>query len=230
MTAKEFYHSAKWTKLVEVLKQERTNADGVLLCEHCGQPIVRKYDCIGHHKTELNAANIEDANVSLNPDNIELIHFKCHNEIHQRFSHSFQQKVYLVYGSPCSGKTTWVNEVANDDDLIFDVDRIWDAISNGGRYNKTRGKSERSGRLTANVFGIRDCILEQIKMRKGRWRQAFLIGGYPLRTDRDRLCEMLNAEPIYCEATLDECLLRARAERPDEWQDFIRNWFETYTE
>lgn len=221
MTAKEFYHSAKWKKLIEVLKQERVNADGVLICEHCGQPIVRKYDCIGHHKVELNAANIEDANVSLNPDNIELIHFKCHNAIHQRFSSTFQQKVYLVYGSPCSGKTTWVNDVANDDDLILDVDRIWDAISNGGQDKKSK-------RLTSNVFGIRDCIIEQVKMRKGRWRNAWVLGGFPLKTDRDRLCELLDAEPVFIEASIDECLLRAKSSRPDEWQNYVRDWFENY--
>lgn len=220
MTPKELYHSAKWKKLLDVLRNERA-VDGVLYCEHCGLPIVRKYDCIGHHKIELTEENAADANVSLNPDNIELIHFKCHNEKHERFSG--QQKVFLVYGSPCSGKSTFVYENANDDDLILDIDNIWDAISKGGRGKK-------NGRLKANVFDIRDCIIDQIKIRKGKWRNAYIVGGYPLRTDRDRLCELLNAEPIFIEATKDECLLRARAERPKEWIDFVENWFRDFTE
>lgn len=227
MTPKEFYHTQKWIKLIALLKQERTK-DGQLICEHCGLPIVRSYDCIGHHKIELTEDNVEDFNISLNPDNIELIHFKCHNLIHERFEGN-KQKVFLVYGSPCSGKTTFVNDNAYDDDLILDVDRIWSALSNGGLHNKDRGKAERAGRLKQNVFGVRDCILEMIQHRQGKWRNAYIIGGYPLRTDRDRLCELLDAEPVFIEASIDECLLRAKAERPDEWQDYIRDWFEVFT-
>ena len=229
MTPKEFYHSSKWKKLIEVLKVERADENGVIICEHCGQPIVRKYDCIGHHKIHLNESNIDDANVSLNPDNIALIHFKCHNEIHDRWQggragyHIEPPKVYLVYGSPCSGKTTWVEDVAKEDDLILDVDKIWDAICIGGHTQKPK-------RLTSNVFGIRDVMIEMIKIRKGKWRNAYIIGGYPLRSDRERMCTLLDAEPVYIEASKEECLLRARSSRPDGWEKYIEDWFATFTE
>lgn len=225
----KFYKSKAWQKLVDGLKVERANADGFVICEHCGKPILRKYDCIGHHKVELTEENVTDAEISLNPDNIALIHFKCHNEIHDRFQ-SYTRKVYLVYGSPCSGKTSYVDEVANGDDLILDVDRLWDALCNGGRYKKTVGKSKRPGRVKQNVFAVRDCLLDQIRTRAGMWRNAWVIGGYPLKTDRDRLCDMLGAEPIYCEATLEECLERCERERPEEWKGYIREWFEVHTE
>ena len=138
--------------------------------------------------------------------------------------------IYLVYGSPCPGKTLWVDEVANGDDLILDVDRIWDAVCNDGRYRKVNGKSGRPHRLKANVFGIRDTLIEQIRIRKGMWRNAYIIGGYPLRTDRDRVCDMLNATPVYISATIDECMERADRERPKEWKEYIRNWFDDYVE
>ena len=229
MTLQSFYKSRQWEKLIAQLKLERVNEDGQVICEICGKPITRKYDCIAHHVTELTEDNVNDYSISLNPENIKLIHFSCHNKIHERFE-GFCQKVYLVYGSPCSGKTSWVDEVANGDDLILDVDRIWDAVCNDGRYNKTSGKSNRPHRLRANVFGIRDCIIEQIKTRTGRWRAAYIIGGYPLRTDRDRLCDLLGAEPIYIEATLEECLSRAETERPESWKQYIKDWFAAHTE
>ena len=213
----ELYRSKEWEQLKHRLMLERTK--DVLLCEHCGKPIVKAYDCIGHHKIELTDENVNDYSISLNPENIELIHFHCHNEIHQRFE-GFRQEVYLVYGSPCSGKTTWVRENANDDDLILDIDSIWECICKSDRYHKPN-------RLKKNVFGIRDCIIDQIRTRSGMWRNAFIIGGYPLRSDRDRLCELLRAKPVFINASKDECLSRAMT---DSWKEFIEDWFDSYTE
>ena len=223
-----FYRSKKWRRFIEALKVERADEDGNIICAHCGQAIVRKYDCIGHHIKELTEDNVDDALVSLNPENVELIHFRCHNELHDRWQGTGQH-VYLVYGSPCSGKSSWVNEVAHGDDLILDVDRIWDAICNDGRYRKVAGKSKRPSRVKANVFGIRDCMIEMIKLRKGMWRNAYIIGGYPLKSDRDRLCDLLNADEVYIEATKEECLKRAETERPEDWKEYIERWFEDFT-
>ena len=224
-TLDNFYKSREWETFRAVLMNERTNADGLLICEKCGKPITRRYDCIAHHKVALTEDNVNDALVAFNPDNITLIHFKCHNAEHDRFQ-GWAQHVYLVYGSPCSGKSSWVKSVARDDDLILDIDKIWDAICIGGWEKKTgRGK-----RLLPNVFGIRDCIIDQIRTRTGTWRSAYIIGGYPLRTDRDRLCDLLKAEPIYIEATIAECLERAKTERPEGWERYILDWFENFVE
>lgn len=217
-TLENFYKSKQWWSLLEQLKLERLNENGELICEYCGGVINKKYDCIGHHEIELTEDNVNDVAVSLNPANIKLIHFKCHNKIHQRFD-GFCQKVYLIYGSPCSGKSTWVENVAEPDDLILDVDKLWEAICLSDRYNKP-------GRLKANVFGIRDCIINQIRMRTGMWRNAYIIGGYPLRSDRDRLCDLLRATPIFIEESKDVCMSRALT---DKWQRYVADWFDTFT-
>lgn len=219
MELKSFYKSKQWEKLIEQLKIERINDEGLLLCEHCGKPIVKKYDCIGHHKIELTDDNVNDYEVSLNPNNIMLIHFRCHNIIHQRYE-GFKQKVYLVYGSPCSGKTTFVDSVATADDLIIDIDRIWECLSINDRYHKPN-------RLKSNVFGVRDCLIEQVKTRNGMWKNCYIVGTYPLRTDRKRLCELLNAEPIFIDETKAVCISRAMN---DEWKKYIDDWFEDYVE
>ena len=217
-TLDNFYKSKQWEELRTRLMLERVNEHGELTCEHCGKPITKAYDCIGHHKNELTEENVNDFNISLNSDNVQLIHFRCHNLIHQRFE-GFYQSVYLVYGAPCSGKTTWVKEVANDDDLILDIDSIWESICKSDKYHKPN-------RLKKNVFGIRDFILDQIRTRTGMWRNAFVIGGYPLRSDRDRLCDMLRAKPIYIESTKEECLSRTKS---DNWKDYVEDWFDSFT-
>ena len=81
----EFYKSKQWEKFMATLKQERINGEGFIICAHCGEPIIKKYDCIGHHIEELTLENVNDYNVSLNPDNVELIHFRCHNKKQRRF-------------------------------------------------------------------------------------------------------------------------------------------------
>ena len=218
-TLDTFYKSDEWRNLRELLMLERVNEHGQIICEHCGEPILKPYDCIGHHVIELTDDNVNDYNISLNKQNIKLIHFKCHNLIHERFE-GFKQNVYLVFGSPCSGKTTYVKEVANKDDLIIDLDSIWECICTSDRYHKPN-------RLKANAFGVRDCLIDQVRTRKGKWRNCYLIGTYALKSDRERICDLLGAKTIYIESTLKECLDRAENE---EWKDYIYEWFENFTE
>lgn len=218
-TLNTFYKSKEWTNLLEVIKLERTNYDGNIICEYCKQPIVKKYDCIGHHAIELNEGNVNNYEVSLNKDNIVLLHHKCHNKVHQRFE-GFKQKVYIVYGSPCSGKSTWVNDVAYDDDLIIDMDSIWECICKSDRYHKPN-------RLKSNAFGVRDTLIDMVKTRRGMWRNAYIIGGYPLASDRERLAGLLGAELIFIDETREECLSRAKN---GDWVNYINEWFDLFTE
>ena len=212
-----FYRSKEWSNLRSRLMHERTNEDGFLICARCGKPIFRAYDCIAHHKTELTEENVNDYSISLNPDNIELIHFRCHNLIHERFE-GYRQKVFLVYGPPCAGKTTWVMEQAREDDLIVDIDRIWEALCKSDRQHKPN-------RLKQNVFGIHQALIEQVKIRKGNWRTAYVIGGYPLQSERERMAELLGAELVFIDTDEATCMSRA----PDEnWQTYIHDWFTDY--
>ena len=220
-TLKSFYRSKEWEGLRSVLMNERITDNGDLICEICGQPITRRYDCIAHHKVELTDENVNDFSISLNPENVELIHFRCHNRIHGRFE-GFQQKVFLVYGPPLAGKHDWVESVAEDDDLILDIDHIWEAICKSDRYHKPT-------RLKRNVFGIRDCIIDQIRTRTGMWRNAYVIGTYPLRTDRDRMCDLLRAEPVFIDVSLQE-IKKNNCVSYKVMENLIEDWFENYTE
>lgn len=219
----KFYRSDRWVKFLANLKDERADESGVITCAICGQPIVKKYDCIGHHKTELTEENVDDVNIALNPDNIDLIHFKCHNKVHNRFVGGYMarkpQQVFIVYGSPCSGKRTWVAEQAEDNDIIVDIDRLWQAIS----------CSEKPSRLKTNVFQLRDVLIDQIKVRQGRWLHAYIIGGYPLSGERERLADLVNADDvIHIDTPKDICIERA-TKMSEEMVGYVNDWWERYT-
>ena len=210
--------------MLALIKNERVNDKGDVICAYCNKPITRQYDIIGHHVTELTEENVNDYSISLNPDNIQLVHHRCHNYLHDKLGHS-QRKIYLIYGSPLSGKTTWVRDNMSDGDLILDIDNIWQAVSGCDRYIKPK-------RLNAVVFKVRDTMLEAIQYRLGKWRNAYIVGGYPLISERERLCKQLGAESILIEATKAECLQRLESiedgRDKDEWRGYIERWFAEY--
>ncbi len=220
-TLNNFYQSKEWRALLATLKMERVNEQGEIICAHCGEPITRKYDCIGHHVTALNERNVNDAAVALNADNVVLVHHVCHNRIHNKLGHIARQ-VYLVWGSPMSGKRTYVDEVAVWGDLIVDVDSIWQCVSGRERY-------EKPARLKPVVFGIRDTLLDMVRHRCGSWCNAYVVGGYPLVNERERLMRSLGAREVYVESSQAECLARLKNCRDGrdvgEWRKYIDDWW-----
>ena len=74
-TLGNFYRSKEWCSFRELLINERIDKNGEVICARCGKPIYKRYDIIGHHVTELTEDNVNDASISLNPDNVVLIHF-----------------------------------------------------------------------------------------------------------------------------------------------------------
>lgn len=230
----DFYRTDEWERLISVLALERADAQGDIICEHCGKPIVAKYDRIGHHKKHLTLSNVNDANVSLNPDNIAFVHHRCHNEIHERFGFGKPQaprlkKVYLVHGSPCSGKTTYVGSVAGPGDMVLDMDAIWMCISahGGNACGVEDMHAARDDRLRANAFRVRDCILDMVKTRFGSWNNAYIIGGYPRSAERERIANLYGAEMIHIDTPEEICLQRA-SQRPKEWAGYVRDYWANY--
>lgn len=224
MSLYNFYRSKEWENLLKVLKLERVDAQGNIICAHCGRPITRAYDCIGHHVIELTEENYTDANISLNPDNIQLVHHKCHNIIHNKLGYA-QRQVFIVYGSPLSGKSSYVAEAMSEGDLIIDLDSIWQCVSGCDRYVKPN-------RLKSVVFAVRDNLLESVKYRRGKWLNAYVIGGYPFKAERDRLVDTLGAREIYIDTSHDECLARLYAcedRDRDEWEKYINDWWLQYS-
>lgn len=226
-TAHDLYNSTPFRKLRQNLMFERADSDGILRCEYCHKPIIHDYQCIAHHVKEVTSANLSNPEITLNPSNLQLVHLHCHNIIHNRFSYSIQ-KVYLIHGSPYSGKLTFVNESKMPGDLVCDMNLIWQMVTGGELNNKPNF-------LTSVVFNIRDFMYEQIKMRAGKWFAAYVTTTEPRQGSRERICRALGAEPIHIPCTREIALNRLKndCKREDfeaEWEEYINNYFERYEE
>ena len=223
MTGNGFYQSKEWRHLLRVVKQERMNENGDIICECCGKPITNAYDCIGHHTIELDESNVNDASISLNPDLIQLVHHACHNRIHNKFR--LERQVFLVYGSPLSGKSTWVRKNMNSGDLVIDIDSIWQCVSGLSRYEKPE-------RLKQCVFSVRDKMLECVKYRIGKWNNAYIMGGYPFSGERERMIRTYGAREIFIDTSKEECLERLKkcqdGRNEKEWEEYIEQWWKRY--
>ena len=221
-TLENFYRSREWERFRLTIINERTKADGFIYDEVTNKPILRMYDLILHHIEELTPENVNDFNISLNPNNIMVVSHKTHNLIHDNFNNYSRQQVFLVYGAPLSGKTTWVKNNKLDGDLIVDINNIWQSVS---------GDSEtKNPRLKSVVFKIRDTELEAVRYRLGKWRNAYIVGGFPSRSERDRLASETGAREVYIDTERAECEERAdmRAQR-EELRSYIADWFERFT-
>lgn len=220
-----FYRSDEWRRLLKQLRLERLNDQGEIICDYCGKPITRAYDLIGHHVEELTEENVNDFNISLNPNNIQFVHHRCHNYIHNKLGYSMRE-VYLVYGAPMAGKCSWVKDNAQEGDLIINIDDIWECVSGCERFIKPN-------RLKSVVFKVYETLLDAVKYRLGKWNNAYIIGGFPLQSERERLCRDLAAREIFIDVSQEECLARLAADdmrsKIDDYDQFILDWFARYS-
>lgn len=220
----EFYRSKEWESFRKVVIAERVKEDGFVYDEVTGKPIVKAYDIILHHKIELTEENIFDFSISLNPDNIMIVSHKTHNLIHNKLGYGMRE-VFLIYGAPLSGKSSFVNENKLEGDMVIDMDSLWEAVSGCNRYVKPN-------RLKSVVFRLRDDLIDMVKYRFGKWSNAYVIGGYPLQSERERICKDLGAREILIEATEAECLERLQNDEDrksiEGYENYIREWFRMY--
>lgn len=211
----QFYCRKPWRDLSYSLKV-KVNGQ----CNRCKETILDFSKLIGHHTVELNENNVDNPDIALNPELIEIICHDCHNKEHRRFGN--KKNVYIIYGSPLSGKNTLAKELMRYGDIALDIDEIWRAITLGDKYIKPNN-------VRFNVFALRDNLLDQIKTRYGQWYDCYIIGGYPDKYERERISKELGAELIYCESTKEECIKRAIEDgRPKEWIGYINDWWEKY--
>lgn len=234
----QFYGSKEWADCKAQVLHERIKADGTIYCEHCGQPIVKGFNpqannnknaIVFHHKIYLNQLNVNDPSISINPNNIAILHWRCHNEVHERFgfgnSNRIEKKVYLITGSSCSGKTSFVKERLEPNDIILDIDDIWQMISGQPRYVKPNA-------LKPIVFAIRDEIKDQVSKGAGTWRNAYIIESLPNERDREREAQRyraFNVEVITMDATKEECLnrlhLNPQGRNVKDYEGYINEYF-----
>lgn len=217
--AAAFYKSEAWRSLRRALIQERGT-----VCPVCHRDYMADTSkLIAHHIQELTPETVTDASIALNPSNVELICFDCHNKAHKRYGQGIHH-VYLVYGAPCSGKSTLVRQMMHRGDLIVDMDLLFYAVSGCSLYDKP-------DQLKSDVFAVRSLLLDRIQHRAGRWGDAYIIGGYPFKLEREELARKLGAELIFCDLPKAQCKANACASRGNlakAWDGYIERWFDDY--
>lgn len=198
---RDFYSSKEWQIARYQAILNATNDKGQIIDQYSGEVLTNPRKIHVHHKIELTQYNFNDYNISLNQDNLMVVSVKSHNEIHMRFGYQ-QRKVYIVWGSTCSGKSTYVKDVMGVNDIVLDVDNIWECITNNPRYTKPNGTWD-------VVRALRDELKQQIKMRSGQWHNAYILTTEARKIPRERLADEVGAdELIYIEATKEECYQR----------------------
>lgn len=222
----QFYTSREWRLFRSMLMQERTGPDGLLRCEHCGEPILRPADCIAHHVREIDFRNLNDPAVTLNPDNILLVHASCHNEIHDRFGgriQKWQRKAYAVFSPPMGTGAEYVRQAKGKGDLVLDMDTLWQSLTLDESLDKP---------TTINdvIFPVRNLVIDKINLRAGRWQRAWVTSSEAYPSGRQDLIRRLGGEPIFTDDTEEECLARLYAQPEGRdvklYERLIREWFD----
>ena len=76
--AKQFYSSKTWQACRNEYAKRRQ-----YLCENCLRRGIYRPGEIVHHKIHIDAVNIEKPEITLNPNNLELLCRNCHADMHE---------------------------------------------------------------------------------------------------------------------------------------------------
>lgn len=209
-----FYHSKAWRDLSYLLRLKSGK------CQRCGR-IADMKQLHAHHKVLLTPSNVNDVSISLNPDKIEILCNSCHDEEHNRFGYA-EHHIYIIYGAPCSGKTTYALERMSNNDIIVDLDMIYEMLTGQDGHEHSDG-------LRFIAFKIRDTLYDIIKTRYGRFNDAYIVAGLPHRGEREALARRLGAELIHIDTSEGECIKRAEG-RSSHTTQIIKNYFVNFEE
>jgi len=135
-------------------------------------------------------------------------------------------KVKLVYGPPCGGKSTYVDEHAKKDDAIWDGDKVVRAITTKKDHSATLHKAQKT------VMFLREKMVESL-----RYHDAIDTLWFCCRYPNDRVKEILDGldvEEIPIIPTEEECYenLEKDDTRPDkdEWKKIIHKWYQEHSD
>ena len=234
--AKQFYNSATWRKMRDYIRA-RDNG----LCQICGAPGEEV-----HHIKHLTPDNLSNPDITLNPDNLILLCKACHSAEHLRSigltrlnrmrswdpieakpdgSLGKAGRVYIVWGAPASGKTTYVKQHKGAWDLVVDLDYLKRALMlDGDPMPDTLPWAQ----------AMRDTLYQAIADRRYYFDQAWVIAGLPKLAERRQLRQRLDAELIHIDTDIDTCLAHAKYDdsRKDKLaqEKIIKKYFEELQE
>lgn len=133
-------------------------------------------------------------------------------------------KIKLVYGAPCSGKSTYVKENAGEHDFIWDFDKLLMACTN------QTGQSADGHPMANFIIDLRKTIIAAVQSRPSV--ENLYITCLWVTDKLKSEVEGLDTEEIFIEATKEECFQRLNSDenRPNkgEWHKLINAWFKEH--
>lgn len=125
--------------------------------------------------------------------------------------------IKIISGSPCSGKNTYIQRNKEENDLVWDFDKIHNALTDSGSHQHIE-------KVRKYIFSMRENFYEDLKTETDL--RVWIINSSPLKNVRDYFVNELKAEIIFLQRSQDDCLEVAKNERPDEWIDYVNSYFE----
>lgn len=128
-----FYHTPAWRRLRNAFIKAYP------LCAACEERgILKEGKVVDHTKPRRLYPALE-----LDWNNLQTLCDSCHNSKSGKEGSKVYQKreerkamFYIVYGAPGSGKTTYVLEKKAANDLVIDIDLIWQALTGMPMYSR----------------------------------------------------------------------------------------------
>ena len=134
--------------------------------------------------------------------------------------------VFIVWGSPASGKTTHVKNHMENGDMVIDLDLIKQSIS-------MKEKTGADDNLLSVALSVREHIYDLISKRDVNCDNVWIVSGLPYKEEREALENRVKATKlIHIQATQQQCNDRALgdSERKDKERqlELIEKWFKQY--
>lgn len=128
--------------------------------------------------------------------------------------------IYLVVGSPCSGKSTYIREHMKDGDIVCDVDLLYEAIG-------IREAHDADLYVHETALKLKNTLLDIIRDRDGGWGNAYVVSLANTDEQIKEHMKRINAdEVVLIDTPLEICMERAK-DRPQYFKWLIQEWFAT---
>lgn len=133
--------------------------------------------------------------------------------------------VYLVWGPPASGKTSYVREHMRNGDMVVDLDLIKQSIS-------MADKTMASDVLLDTAISIRDYIYSLIEKRTMK-TDVWVTAGLPTKKERDAVINKIKPDKVvYIDTPQSICVKQANDDNErtnkDKQIEIINKWFRRY--
>lgn len=208
-TTAELGYGGNWQKLREIVKHR----DPICKWPGCHEPTKD----IDHIRRKEDGGDDSESNLQ----GLCRKHHGVKSRLEQDGETFQPQRITIVCGPPCAGKSTYVATHKRDGDLVFDLDDVIHAIS--GEHGCTADDD-----LRLAVVAMRQALLGYLELTNMR-RDVWLTHTNKRRAKA--IAERLRGRLVELTATREQCEARchadtARAAERDERLEAIARWFQ----